>query len=188
METCIVSERIRESIDAKRRMLEDRELLGLIEKAAGLMKASLEKGGKILFCGNGGSASDSLHLAGEIIGRFRKERRAMAAVSLNADVASLTAVANDYGYDCVFSRAVEGLMKPEDVLVGISSSGNSENVYRAVLRAKEIGGCTVALLGRDGGKIKGAADVPIVVPGGSTARIQEAHIMVGHILCELVEG
>lgn len=184
----IVSERIRESIDAKQKMLEDGELLLLIEKAAGVMKASLKSGGKILFCGNGGSASDSLHLAGEIVGRFQKERKAMAAVSLNADVAAMTAVANDYGYDAVFSRAVEGLMKPGDVLVGISTSGNSENVYRAILRAKEMGGATVALLGKDGGKIKGAADIPIIAPGCCTARIQEAHIMIGHIICELLEN
>ena len=184
----IVSERIRESIDTKQKILDDDRLLLLIEKAACMLKDSLKNGGKVLFCGNGGSASDSLHLAGEIVGRFQRERGAMAALSLNADVASMTSIANDYGYDSVFSRAVEGLMKPEDVLVGISSSGNSENVCQAILRAKEMGGGTVALLGKDGGKMNGMADVSIVVPSGCTARIQEAHIMIGHILCELVEG
>lgn len=184
----VVSERIRESIDTKQKILDDVELLLCIEKAAGMLKDSLKSGGKILFCGNGGSASDSLHLAGEIVGRFQKERGAMAAVSLNADVSVMTAVANDYGYDFVFSRAVEGLMRPGDVLVGISSSGNSENVYRAILSAKEMGGGTVALLGKGGGKIKDAADIPIIVPGNCTARIQEAHIMIGHIICELVEA
>lgn len=183
----IISDRIRESIDVKQRMLADRELLEQIETAAVLMKKSLREGGKILFCGNGGSASDSLHLAGEFVGRFQKERRSLAAMALNADVAVLTSVANDYGYDFVYARAVEGLMRPGDVLVGISTSGNSENVYQAVLQAKKTGGSTVALLGKNGGKIKDMADIHIIVPSDRTARIQEAHIMIGHILCELAE-
>ncbi len=183
----IVNKRIQESIDVKKRLVGNRNMQTLIEQAAGAIRDSLKQGGKVLFCGNGGSASDSLHLAGEIVGRFQKERRSLAAVSLNADVATMTSIANDYGYDAVFSRAVEGLMRPEDVLVGISTSGNSENIYRAVLKAKEIGGCTVALLGKSGGKIKDEADVPIVVPSDCTARIQEAHILIGHIICELVE-
>ena len=184
----LVNERIRESIGVKKKMLEDEELLSLIERAADLIQHSLKCGGKVLFCGNGGSASDSLHLAGEIVGKFQRERRAMAAVSLNADVAALTAIANDYGYASVFSRAVEGLMKPEDVLFGISTSGNSENVCQAILKSKEMGGCAIALLGRDGGKIKELADLSIVVPSDCTARIQEAHIMIGHIICELIES
>lgn len=98
------------------------------------------------------------------------------------------AISNDYGYGAVFSRAVEGLMKPDDVLVGISTSGNSENIYQAILKAKEVGGCTIGLLGKDGGKMKNAADISIVVPSECTARIQEAHIMIGHILCELAES
>ncbi len=184
----LVKERIGESIDVKKKILEDEGLLALIEEAADLIRKALKQGGKVLFCGNGGSASDSLHLASEIVGRFQKERRAMAAVSLNADVAAVTAVANDYGYASVFSRAVEGLMKPEDVLFGISTSGNSENVFQAILKSKEIGGRTIALLGKDGGKIKDLADISIVVPSECTARIQEAHIMIGHIICELIES
>ena len=184
----LVERRIQESIDVKRRLLNDKAALDLIEKAAAAIHNSLRCRGKILFCGNGGSASDSLHLTGEIIGRFQKERNTMAAISLNADVATLTAIANDYGYDSVFSRAVEGLMKPEDVLVGISISGNSENVYQAILKSKDIGGCTIALLGKDGGKIKDMADISIVVPSDCTARIQEAHIMIGHIIWELAES
>lgn len=183
----VVSERIQESIDVKQRMLEDQHILSLIEETASLFRNVLEHEGKILFCGNGGSASDSLHLVGEIVGRFQKERRSMAALSLNADVAAMTAIANDYGYDFVFSRAVEGLMRPEDLLVGISTSGNSENVYQAIKKAKEIGGRTVAFLGRDGGKIKEIADISLIVPSNCTARIQEAHIMMGHIICELIE-
>lgn len=184
----VVSERIQESIDVKQRMLKDKHMLILIEKAAGQIRDALEHGGKILFCGNGGSASDSLHMVGEIVGRFQKERKSMAAMSLNADVAAMTAIANDYGYDYVFSRAVEGLMRTEDVLVGISTSGNSENVYQAIRKAKEIGGSTIAFLGKDGGKIKEEADISLIVPSDCTARIQEAHIMMGHIICELVEG
>lgn len=183
----IINERIRESIGVKQKMIEDGEIPALIGKAAGLIKDSLGCGGKILFCGNGGSASDALHLVGEIVGRFQKERKSMAAISLNADIAAMTSIANDYGYDYVFSRAVEGLMNPEDVLVGISTSGNSENVYQAILKAREIGGHTIALLGKSGGKIKAKADIAIIVPSDCTARIQEAHIMIGHIICELVE-
>lgn len=183
----IINERIRDSMDVKRKMIEDGVIPVLIRNAAGMIKDSLGCGGKILFCGNGGSASDALHLAGEVVGRFQKERKSMAAISLNADIAAMTSIANDYGYDFIFSRAVEGLMKPEDVLVGISTSGNSENVYQAVLKAKELGGHTVALLGKSGGKIRDAADIAIVVPSDCTARIQEAHIMIGHIICELAE-
>ena len=182
-----ISRRIRESIDVKQRILYDRELLTAIKRAADVLKVSLEQGGKILFCGNGGSASDSLHLTGEIVGRFQKERKAMAAVSLNADVATMTSIANDYGYDYIFARAVEGLMRPEDILVGISTSGNSENIYQAVLKARKIGGHTIAFLGKNGGKIGKVTDVPIIVPSDCTARIQEAHIMIGHIICELIE-
>ena len=167
--------------------MENQELLSRIEAAAELIRDSLEKGGKILFCGNGGSAADAQHLTAELVGKFQRERRAMAAVCLNTNVSSLTAIANDYSYDIVFARAVEALMKPEDVLVGISTSGNSENVYRVALKAKEIGGKTISLLGMNGGKIKDLSDIPIVVPSSCTARIQEAHIMIGHIICELVE-
>lgn len=184
----LIKERIQESIGVKKKLLEDKELLSLIERAAGLIQCSLKGGGKVLFCGNGGSASDSLHLAGEIVGKFQKERKAMAAVCLNADVAALTAIANDYGYDFAFSRTVEGLMKPEDILFGISTSGNSENVYQAIQKSKEIGGRAIALLGKNGGKIKNLADISIVVPSNCTARIQEAHIMIGHIICELIES
>ena len=144
-------------------------------------------GGKVLLCGNGGSASDALHIAGELIGRFQRERQGLPAIALNADVASMTAIANDYGYDRIFERGVEGLLNKGDTLIGISTSGNSENVYLAVKKAKEKGGKTIALLGKDGGKINDIADISIVVPSDCTARIQESHIMIGHIICELVE-
>lgn len=183
----IVQMRIQESIAIKQQLLEDSVLLARIEAAAELIQCSLRCGGKVLFCGNGGSAADSLHLTAEFMGKFQKERKALAAVSLNANISSITAIANDYSYDMVFARAVEALMKPEDVLVGISTSGNSENVYQAMLKAREIGGKTVSLLGKGGGKMKGVSDIPIIVPGDCTARVQEAHIMIGHIICEIAE-
>lgn len=183
----MVQMRIQESIAVKQQLLEDPALLSRIEAAAELIRRSLECGGRVFFCGNGGSAADSMHLAAELMGKFQKERKALAAVSLNANISSITAIANDYSYDLVFARAVEALMRPEDVLVGISTSGNSENVYQAVLKAKEIGGKAISLLGKDGGKMKNASDISIVVPSGCTARVQEAHIMIGHIICEIVE-
>lgn len=183
----LIVERIKESIRTKQALMDSPELLELIRQTAGLVIETLNSGGKILLCGNGGSASDALHIAGELTGRFQLERNALPAIALNADVAMLTAVANDYGYDRVFERGVEGLMKETDTLIGISTSGNSENVYLAVKKARELGGHTVALLGRDGGKIKNMADIAIVVPSDCTARIQETHIMIGHIVCEIAE-
>lgn len=183
----LIKERIRESIRTKQALIDSSELLNSIEQTADLVIDTLKRGGKILLCGNGGSASDALHIAGELAGRFQMERGALPAIALNADISTLTAVANDYGYDRVFERSVEGLMREADTLIGISTSGNSENIYLAVKKAKEIGGQTAAFLGRDGGKIKNIADLAIVVPGDCTARIQEAHIMIGHIICELVE-
>lgn len=183
----LIEERIKESIAVKEQILQDKEIIDTIMKVSELIIKSLKNGGKILFCGNGGSASDAQHLAAEFVGRFQCERKAMPAVSLSGNAAMMTAVANDYGYDEVFNRAVEGLMKTEDVLVGISTSGNSENVYQAILKAREIGGSTVAFLGKTGGKIQGISDYSIIVPSDCTARIQEIHIMIGHIVCEIVE-
>lgn len=183
----IISGRILESIETKQRILADEAMLGAIQQAADIICQSLRQGGTVLFCGNGGSASDAMHLTAELTGKFQRERRAFSAICLNTNVAGLTAVANDYGYEMTFARAVEGLMTPSDVLVGISTSGNSENVFRAIVKAKELGGRTIALLGRDGGKIAPEAELSIIVPNENTARIQESHIMIGHIICELVE-
>ena len=184
----LIRTRIRESIALKSMILSDDMLVDMIERAANVITESLRNGGKILFCGNGGSASDALHLTGELVGRFQKERNGLAAISLNSDVASMTAISNDYGYDEVFARSVESLMSPKDVLVGISTSGKSQNIYRAILRGKEIGGKTIGLLGNDGGIIKDIVDMAIVIPNDCAARIQESHIMIGHIICELVEN
>lgn len=184
----LVEARIEESIKAKQMMLGDYDIICRIQNAAAMIRDALDSGGKILFCGNGGSASDALHLAGEFVGRFQKDRKSLPAVALNADVAAMTSIANDYGYEKVFARAVEGLMGEKDILLGISTSGNSENVYNAILEAKKQNGKTIAFLGKDGGKIKNIADISIIVPSNCTARIQESHIMIGHIICELVEG
>lgn len=183
----LIEDRIRESIEVKEKILQDKEMVETIERVAQLVTESLRNNGKILLCGNGGSASDAQHIAAEFIGRFQCERKSLPAVSLTENTAMLTAVANDYSYREVFSRAVEGLMQPNDVLFGISTSGESENIYQAVLKAKDIGGNTIALLGKSGGKIAKFADYSIIVPSNCTARIQESHIMIGHIICEMAE-
>ena len=183
----IIKQEIQESINVKQSILRNEKLITSVRQAAEAMIKSLKSGGKIITCGNGGSASDALHIAGELLGRFQKERKAYAAVSLNSDVATMTAIANDYGYENVFARQVQGLMLPEDVLFGISTSGNSENVIRAFEQAKNSKGMTILLAGRDGGKLKDLADISIVVPGDTTAHIQEAHICIYHVLCELIE-
>lgn len=186
--TDLIKKRIEESIHVKQRILGNEEMICGIRAAAAMIESCLGGGGKILLCGNGGSASDALHLAGEFVGRFQKERKALPAIALNSDAAVMTAIANDYGYARVFSRIVEGLMDDRDVLIGISTSGNSENVYNAILAAKRQGGKSIAFVGGGGGRIKENADISLVVPDGCTARIQESHIMMGHIICELVEG
>jgi len=151
------------------------------------MVASLRSGGKILVCGNGGSASDSQHFAAELVGRFERERPALPAIALTTDTSILTAIANDYGYDRVFARQVEALGRPGDVLLGISTSGGSRNVLEAFGVAKAGGLTTVALTGRDGGVVGAAADIHINVPSPSTARVQEVHRTLMHAICELIE-
>lgn len=184
----LIRQRLEDSIRLKQTVAADPELLQAVQAAAEMIAASLKNGGKVVLCGNGGSASDALHFAGEIVGRFQRERPAWPAVVLNADVATLTAIGNDYGYDDVFARQAEAHVCAGDVLVGISTSGNSENVLRAVHTARRKEAKTIALLGKDGGKIRQEVDVPIVVPGNVTARVQECHITLIHIICELVEN
>jgi D-sedoheptulose 7-phosphate isomerase len=159
----------------------------LLEKIALSMVEALGRGNKILWCGNGGSAGDSQHLAAEIVGRFRRERRGLPSIALTTDTSILTAVANDYGYDAVFSRQVEALGEPGDILVGISTSGNSHNVVNALLAAKEQGVTTIAFTGEGGGRMAGLADYLFAVPSRDTARVQEAHILAGHMLCDWIE-
>jgi D-sedoheptulose 7-phosphate isomerase len=159
----------------------------LLERIALAMVEALGTGKKILWCGNGGSAADSQHLSSEIVGRFRRDRRGLPSVALTTDTSVLTAVANDYGYEAVFSRQVEALGNPGDVLVGLSTSGNSANVVRALEVGREIGLKTVAFTGAGGGKLASLADFLFAVPSIETARIQEAHGLVGHMLCDWIE-
>lgn len=186
--TLIICQRIKDSIEAKQSLLNDKETIQTISTLSDKIVECISNGGKLVLCGNGGSASDALHFAGEMVGRFIKERRAWPAVVLNADVATMTAIANDYGYDEVFARQAEGHVKKGDIFIGISTSGNSENVYRAQQVSKSIGATTVCLVGKDGGKIAKEADYPIIIHNQITARVQECHINIIHILCELSEA
>lgn len=156
-------------------------------RAGAALVDSLRRGGKAMFCGNGGSAADCQHIAAELTGRFVDDRRPLAGLALSTDTSALTCIANDYGYRHVFTRQVQALGKPGDCLVGISTSGNSENVIDAFQYARSAGIVTIGLLGRDGGALGALASVPIIVPSAVTARIQEAHIMIGHTLCGMVE-
>jgi D-sedoheptulose 7-phosphate isomerase len=144
-------------------------------------------GKKVLLCGNGGSAADAQHIAAELVGRFKKERTPLSAIALTTDTSILTAIGNDYGFDRVFERQIEALIDKGDVLICISTSGSSENIIKAAYKAKEKKATTIGLTGRDGGMLKDICDICIVVPSQDTPRIQEAHITIGHIICELVE-
>jgi D-sedoheptulose 7-phosphate isomerase len=159
-----------------------------VDNAGHIASKCLINGGKILFCGNGGSAADSQHLAAELTGRFINDRRPLAAVALSTDTSALTCIGNDYSFDEIFARQVAGLGRAGDVLIGISTSGNSRNVIRAVEEAKKLGMMTIGFLGRDGGHLLSLCDHSIVVPSEVTARIQECHILIGHTLCGLIES
>lgn len=183
----IISESIKESIAAKQRLLE--ECTGSIKACGTTLSEIVAAGGKIMFCGNGGSAADSQHLAAELVVRLRSSvnRRALPALALTVDPSIMTAGGNDIGYENVFARCVEAYAREGDALIGISTSGNSENVIRAVEKAKELGVYTVGMLGGDGGRMNGLCDASVTVPSGITARIQESHILIGHIWCEMIE-
>jgi len=161
--------------------------IGSIESFGDLLASCLKKNGTIFWCGNGGSASDSQHIAAELVGRFKKDRRALRSIALTTDTSILTSVGNDYGFKEIFSRQLEALGSSGDILVGISTSGNSENIIKSFETAKNLGITTLALMGKNGGKLKGISDHSLTVPSESTARIQEAHILIGHILCDLIE-
>ena len=162
-------------------------LSGDILEAANRIKVCLKKGGKLILMGNGGSAGDSQHIAAELIGRFKKERKAIPAIALTVDTSSLTALGNDYGFETIFERQLEALAQKNDAVVGISTSGNSENVVLALKKANALGAATSGLVGNDGGKIKEVANLSIVIPSKDTASIQEVDITIGHIICELIE-
>jgi D-sedoheptulose 7-phosphate isomerase len=159
----------------------------VLEAIARAMASTLHSGGKILWCGNGGSAADSQHMAAEIVGRFRRERRGLPAIALTTDTSILTAIGNDYGFEMVFARQVEALGAPGDVLVGISTSGNSRNLIAALEAARALGMATVAFTGAGGGKLAAIADHLFAVDSRDTARIQEAHILAGHMICDWIE-
>ena len=182
-----ISQSIEQSIAAKRAILDNPEFQSRIQQAAEMIIESLRQGGKIHFCGNGGSAADAQHLAAELSGRFYFDRPPLNAEALHCNTSYLTAVGNDYGYDLVFSRLLRGTAKAGDVIVGISTSGNSKNILNAFETAKEMGVKIIALTGETGGAMKDYADILLNAPSKDTPRIQESHIMIGHIICELVE-
>jgi D-sedoheptulose 7-phosphate isomerase len=162
-------------------------LQSTIFTVAGQIIDSLRSGGKVILMGNGGSAADAQHIAAELVGRYKLERKAFCALAITTDPSIVTAVGNDYGEEMIFSRQVEAHAKPGDVVIGISTSGNSKNVVAAIKTARKLGCRTVGLLGNEGGELKDLVDVPIVVASKDTPRIQECHILIGHIICDLVE-
>jgi D-sedoheptulose 7-phosphate isomerase len=178
---------IRSSIETKQLLLQDEILLKTIETVVDTLVAAFKNGRRVYFCGNGGSAADAQHLAAEFSGRFYTNRKALPAEALHCNSSYLTAVANDYGYDLVYARLIDGIGETGDILLGLSTSGNSANIIKAFEVAKEKGITTVAFTGLSGGQMKSISDHLLNIPSTDTPRIQESHIMVGHIICQLVE-
>lgn len=180
---------IRKIIEEKKRLLENlsQGYIDQVEQAGAVLADILKAGNKILLAGNGGSAADAQHFAGEIVGRFTMERKSLPAISLCVDPSVMTCIANDYGYEQTFARQIDGLGNKGDAFIAISTSGNSPNLINALSAAKQRGLTTVALLGKDGGKMKGLCDYPLVVPSSCTPRIQETHTLTVHILCQMIE-
>lgn len=180
-----IAQRLEESAEIKRAIAYTQT--SQIEDMAHLIITAYKAGGKVILFGNGGSAADAQHIAGELVGQFAFKRQALPAIALTTNTSILTAVANDYGYEVVFSRQIEALVQEKDVVIGISTSGNSPNVIEAIKVAKIKGARTIGLTGGSGGKLAEVADLVLTVPSASTPRIQEAHITIGHIICEIVE-
>jgi len=180
-----ITNQIQASIDLKQKVLET--LSDNIFLVSNLIVECIKAGGKVVFFGNGGSAADAQHLAGELMGKFYKERKPYPAIALTTNSSIITAIANDYEFSDVFERQVEGLVKEGDIVIGISTSGNSLNVLKGLKKAANLGAKTVGLLGGDGGTIKEVVTVPVIVPSSDTPRVQECHITIGHIICSLVE-
>ena len=178
---------IKASIETKQQVLQDVDLLATIEKVIDAVVAAFKNGNRVYFCGNGGSAADAQHLAAEFSGRFYKDRKALPAEALHCNTSYLTAVGNDYGFDVIYSRIVEGIGEKGDILIGLSTSGNSPNIVKAFEAAKEKGMVTIAFTGLTGGGMKSLSNYLINIPSSDTPRIQESHITVGHIICQLVE-
>jgi D-sedoheptulose 7-phosphate isomerase len=183
-----ITEAINDSIAVKQRILSDKELIAAIHDVADTCAETFCDGHKVLFCGNGGSAADAQHLAAELSGRFHQDRAPLNAEALHVNTSYLTAVANDYSFDEVYSRILRGTGQEGDVLIAISTSGNSKNILRALETAREMGIITVGMTGKTGGKMKDLCDLLINVPSNDTPRIQESHIMIGHIICEYIES
>jgi len=183
----LIQKSIRESIAVKQAILTDAAFLQKIELAAQALITAFRSGGKVLFCGNGGSAADAQHLSAELSGRFYTDRPPLYAEALHVNSSFVTAVANDYGYDAVFARMTEAAGRRGDVLVALSTSGNSPNILKAIEKGKELGMVIIGFTGASGGKMAGLCDVLLNVPSAGTPRIQEAHILIGHIICEIVE-
>lgn len=182
-----ITELLKESVKVKEELCKQVLELKKIEKITDAIAKALRKGNKVVLFGNGGSAADAQHIACELAGKFKKKRRGLPAIALTTNTSALTAIANDYSYDEVFSRQVEGIVGKGDIAVGISTSGNSVNVINGIKAAREKGALTVGLTGATGGKLGKIVDICIKVPSNDTPRIQEAHITVGHIICQLVE-
>jgi D-sedoheptulose 7-phosphate isomerase len=182
-----IKELIRDSIKIKEKIVEDSNLIDKIKLACDKIIESYHNNGKILIMGNGGSASDAQHISTEFISKFLMERKSLPAIALNCNTSTLTAIGNDYGFDHVFSRQIEGLANKQDIIIGISTSGNSKNVLEAIKVSKEKGCYFIGLTGENGGLMREEVDLLINVPSNHTPRIQESHIMIGHIICEIVE-
>ena len=180
---------INQEIQNHRKALEtiDNKFKRKIISISKALSKALKKGGTIYWCGNGGSASDSMHLSTELIGRFKKNRKPLKSISLSSNASALTCISNDFGFENLFSRQIEALGKKNDVLVAISTSGNSKNILKAIKQAKRNKLFTIGMLGKNGGKCKNKSDIDLIVKSSSTARIQEMHIMIGQIICELIE-
>ncbi|WP_294636871.1 SIS domain-containing protein [uncultured Aquabacterium sp.] len=183
----LASRWLAESVTVKQQLAADEAMLDQALEVAQRCAAACSAGHKVLFMGNGGSAADAQHLAGEFVSRFNYDRPGLASFALTVDTSVLTAIGNDYGYDKVFERQVQACARPGDVVVGLSTSGNSVNVIKGLEMARTLGACTVALTGQDGGRMKSLADICLRMPSSETPRIQECHIVVGHIICGLVE-
>ena len=181
--------KISKEIEAHREVTQQvlKEMLPQIEQAAAMIIETLRRGNKILLCGNGGSAADAQHIAAELTGRYKRERKGLPAIALTTDTSALTAISNDYGYEMVFARQVEALSNPDDLLVAISTSGNSSNIIAALHTAKAHGCQTLGLSGKEGGEMNTLCDINLVIPSHDTPRIQEMHMLIGHILCQLVD-
>lgn len=182
-----IKDQIKKSYETKQAIYENENLINKIEEVSKLCVKLYRGKNKTILAGNGGSAADAQHIAAELVGRYGFDRPSIPSLALTTDTSCLTAIGNDYGYDMVFSRQLEGMGQEGDLFIGISTSGNSKNIINAFISAKNMGITTVALVGRDGGEMAKIADIALIVPSDSTPRIQESHILIGHIICDVIE-